>query len=64
MLEFFFEFFQKKNFDLHAEQLANSPKVAKLHFLPCSGQLLPLDFLSLVSVMSHYVVPSFRMGFR
>jgi len=40
---------------------ANSPIVAKLHFLPCSGQLLPSDFLSLVNVMSHHVVPSFRM---
>jgi hypothetical protein len=43
---------------------ANSPRVAKLHFLPRSGQLLASDFLSIVDVMSHNVVPIFRIEFH
>jgi hypothetical protein len=43
---------------------ANSARVARSHLLPLSGQLLPSDFLPLVSVMSHHVVPTFRVGFH
>ena len=36
---------------------ANSPRVARSAFLPHSGQTFSLDFLPLVSTMSHHVVP-------
>ena len=40
------------------------PELQNCISLPRSGQLLPPDFLSLVSAMSEDVVPTFRMKFR